>query len=52
MDHFISGKGNEERADGNDEDSCETGYVIIYCVDKLSTDDGIGCGPVHAGQNI
>lgn len=49
MDHFVSGKGDEERADSDDGDPCETGHVVIYCVDKLRVDDGIGCGPAHAG---
>lgn len=52
MNDLISSKGNEKRADSDDENPSISRNVRIYRMNELSAHDGVGCRPSHASQHV
>lgn len=52
VDHLVPGEGDEERAEGDDENAGKPRDVGVDRVEELGADDGVGCGPADTGQNV
>lgn len=52
VDDLVTGEGDEEGAEGDDQDTGETRDGTVDSVQQLRTHDGIGSGPADAGQDV
>lgn len=52
VDDFISGKGDKQGAEGDDQDTSVSRDIAIYGVQELGANDGIGSGPTDTGDNV
>lgn len=52
VDDLVSGEGDEEGADGDDQDACKSRNVGVHSIEKLGADDGVGGGPAQTGENV
>jgi hypothetical protein len=49
---LISGEGDEECAEGDDQDTGESGDVAVDGVEELRADDGVGSGPTDTCDDV
>lgn len=52
MNDLVSGKGDEQGAEGDDEDTGVTGDSSVHSVEELRTDDGVGRRPTDTGNDV
>lgn len=49
---LVSGEGDEEGAEGNDEDTGKTRDIAVDRIEELGTDDGVGGRPTDTGNDV
>jgi hypothetical protein len=52
VDDLVSGEGDEQGAEGNDEDTGVTGDSSVHSVEKLCANNGIGRRPTDTGNDV
>lgn len=49
---LVSGEGDEQGAEGNDEDTSVTGDSSVHSVEKLRANNGVGSRPTDTGNDV
>ena len=52
VDKLVTGKGDEECAECDDEDTGVSGNFGVHCVEELGTDNSVGSRPTDTGDNV
>lgn len=52
MHDLVAEEGDQESSGGNDDDSSPARHVSIDCIEELSANNDVHCGPSNTSENV